>query len=110
VIMVGLSRLQAFSLVFVSEIGDKTFFIAGLLAMKTSRLISFTGSMAALTVMTIISVVIGQVRVTFQGVHGELRRVHASWLTFMDVGMIAMDRIAAMPTADRLRVWSIGHR
>lgn len=29
--------------------------------MKTSRLISFTGSMAALTVMTVISVVIGQV-------------------------------------------------
>lgn len=52
---------QAFSLVFVSEIGDKTFFIAGLLAMKTSRLISFTGSMAALSVMTIISVLIGQV-------------------------------------------------
>jgi hypothetical protein len=40
---------QAFSLVFVSEIGDKTFFIAGLLAMKTSRLISFIGSMAALS-------------------------------------------------------------
>merc|ERR1712238_283058 len=30
---------QAFSLVFVSEIGDKTFFMAGLLAMKTSRII-----------------------------------------------------------------------
>jgi putative Ca2+/H+ antiporter (TMEM165/GDT1 family) len=29
--------------------------------MKTSRLISFTGSMAALTVMTILSVLIGQV-------------------------------------------------
>jgi hypothetical protein len=40
---------QAFSLVFVSEIGDKTFFIAGLLAMKTSRVISFIGSMAALS-------------------------------------------------------------
>jgi putative Ca2+/H+ antiporter (TMEM165/GDT1 family) len=51
---------QAFSLVFVSEIGDKTFFIAGLLAMKTSKLISFIGSMGALVVMTIISVVIGQ--------------------------------------------------
>ncbi|KAG7367987.1 UPF0016 domain containing protein [Nitzschia inconspicua] len=51
---------QAFSLVFVSEIGDKTFFIAGLLAMKTSKLISFLGSMAALFVMTLISVLIGQ--------------------------------------------------
>lgn len=52
---------QAFSLVFVSEIGDKTFFIAGLLAMKTSRLISFLGSMGALAVMTVISVLIGQI-------------------------------------------------
>lgn len=51
---------QAFSLVFVSEIGDKTFFIAGLLAMKTSKLISFVGSMGALFVMTLISVLIGQ--------------------------------------------------
>jgi len=52
---------QAFSLVFLSEIGDKTFFIAGLLAMKTSRFISFFGSMAALGVMTILSVLIGQI-------------------------------------------------
>jgi len=51
---------QAFSLVFVSEIGDKTFFMAGLLAMKTSKLISFFGSMGALFVMTLISVLIGQ--------------------------------------------------
>lgn len=52
---------QAFSLVFLSEIGDKTFFIAGLLAMKTSRFISFLGSLGALAAMTIVSVVIGQV-------------------------------------------------
>jgi len=52
---------QAFSLVFLSEIGDKTFFIAGLLAMKTSRLLSFLGSIGALAVMTVISVIIGQV-------------------------------------------------
>jgi hypothetical protein len=51
---------QAFSLVFVSEIGDKTFFIAGLLAMKAGRLVSLIGSIGALAVMTIISVVIGQ--------------------------------------------------
>jgi len=52
---------QAFTLVFLSEIGDKTFFIAGLLAMKTSRFLSYVGSMGALTAMTILSVVIGQV-------------------------------------------------
>jgi len=51
---------QAFSLVFVSEIGDKTFFIAGLLAMKAGRLVSLIGSIGALAVMTVISVIIGQ--------------------------------------------------
>jgi len=52
---------QAFTLVFLSEIGDKTFFIAGLLSMKTSRLVSFVGSMAALGAMTVVSVLIGQI-------------------------------------------------
>ena len=52
---------QAFSLVFLSEIGDKTFFIAGLLAAKFSKVVSFVGSMGALAVMTIISVLIGQI-------------------------------------------------
>lgn len=50
---------QAFSLVFVSEIGDKTFFIAALLAAKTSRLISFAGSVGALAVMTVLAVLLG---------------------------------------------------
>lgn len=52
---------QAFTLVFLSEIGDKTFFMAGLLAIQTSKVTSFVGSMAALAVMTIISVAIGQI-------------------------------------------------
>jgi len=51
---------QAFSLVLVSEIGDKTFFIAGLLAMKVGRVVSFTGSISALAAMTVLSVIIGQ--------------------------------------------------
>ncbi|CAM9981059.1 unnamed protein product [Sphacelaria rigidula] len=50
---------QAFSLVFVSEIGDKTFFIAALLAAKTSRFISFAGAVGALAVMTVIAVALG---------------------------------------------------
>lgn len=52
--------LQAFLLIFVSEIGDKTFFIAGLLAARYSRLISFAGSIGALGVMTVISTLLGQ--------------------------------------------------
>ncbi len=60
---------QAFSLVFLSEIGDKTFFVAALLAAKLSRVISFVGSLGALAVMTVISVIIGQV---FHAVPTEL--------------------------------------
>lgn len=60
---------QAFSLVFLSEIGDKTFFVAALLAAKLSRLISFVGSLGALAVMTVISVIIGQV---FHAVPSEI--------------------------------------
>jgi len=51
---------QAFSLIFLSEIGDKTFFIAALLAAQTSKFVSFAGSLLALSVMTLISVVLGQ--------------------------------------------------
>lgn len=51
----------AFSLIFASEIGDKTFFIAALLAMRCGKWVSFVGSVAALSVMTVVSVGIGYV-------------------------------------------------
>ena len=73
---------QAFSLVFISEIGDKTFFIAGLLAMKTSRLVSYLGSMGALAAMTILSVLIGQI---FHAVPSGI----AQGLPFDDIAAIA---------------------
>jgi putative Ca2+/H+ antiporter (TMEM165/GDT1 family) len=57
---IGCGFYQSFSLVLMSEIGDKTFFIAALLAMKTSQWISFVGSIGALFLMTILSVLIGQ--------------------------------------------------
>jgi putative Ca2+/H+ antiporter (TMEM165/GDT1 family) len=53
--------IQAFLLIFVSEIGDKTFFIAGLLAAKYSRIVAFVGSIGALAIMTVISTLIGQI-------------------------------------------------
>lgn len=49
----------AFSLIFASEIGDKTFFIAALLAMRCGKWISFLGSITALSLMTVVSVAIG---------------------------------------------------
>ena len=36
--------LASFSLILASEIGDKTFFIAGLLGMRVGRVLAFTGA------------------------------------------------------------------
>ncbi|EEF44297.1 protein PAM71-homolog, chloroplastic [Ricinus communis] len=51
----------AFTLIFVSEIGDKTFFIAALLAMQYKKGLVLLGSMGALSLMTILSVIIGRI-------------------------------------------------
>jgi putative Ca2+/H+ antiporter (TMEM165/GDT1 family) len=69
----------AFSLIFASEIGDKTFFIAALLAMRLGRWVSFVGSVAALTLMTAVSVGIGFAVKSVPAVvrHGE---VLGQWL------------------------------
>lgn len=47
-------------LITVSELGDKTFFIAVILAMRHSRRLVFMGVLAALAAMTILSVLLGQ--------------------------------------------------
>ncbi|BAY13197.1 TMEM165/GDT1 family protein [Calothrix sp. NIES-2098] len=47
-------------LITVSELGDKTFFIAVILAMHHSRRLVFAGVIAALAAMTILSVMLGQ--------------------------------------------------
>jgi putative Ca2+/H+ antiporter (TMEM165/GDT1 family) len=53
--------IQSILLVFFSELGDKTFFVALLLALQRSKVDVFAGAFGALAVMTIICVVIGQV-------------------------------------------------
>ncbi|KQK03345.1 GDT1-like protein 1, chloroplastic [Brachypodium distachyon] len=51
---------SAFLLIFFSELGDRTFFIAALLAARNSGGVIFLGTFGALAVMTIISVVLGR--------------------------------------------------
>ncbi|KAG8470368.1 hypothetical protein KFE25_008789 [Diacronema lutheri] len=45
----------------VTELGDKTFFIAAILAMRNSRLAIYSGAMGALIVMTLLAVCLGHV-------------------------------------------------
>jgi len=61
--------VQAFLLTFVSEIGDKTFFIAAILAAggstagegQNQKLLTFIGAIGALVVMTLLAVALGQI-------------------------------------------------
>ena len=47
-------------LITISELGDKTFFIAMVMSMRHSRRLVFTGVTTALAAMTILSVILGQ--------------------------------------------------
>jgi len=47
------------SVIIVSELGDKTFFIAAIMAMRHSRVVVFLGAIAALGLMTVLSVFLG---------------------------------------------------
>lgn len=53
------SFVLSLAMIIFSEIGDKTFLIAALMAMKHPRLIVFSAAFSALIVMTILSAVLG---------------------------------------------------
>ncbi|KAF9978676.1 hypothetical protein BGZ73_001031 [Actinomortierella ambigua] len=53
------SFVLSFAMIIVSEIGDKTFLIAAIMAMKHSRLLVFSSALSALAVMTILSAAFG---------------------------------------------------
>lgn len=96
----GSGFVQAFSLIFLSEVGDKTFFIAGLLAVKYGRLVSFCGSMGALSVMSVISVLLGQV---FHAVPSSLTNGlalddYAAIILFTYFGVQTIKEAASLPS------------
>lgn len=47
------------SVIIISELGDKTFFIAAIMAMRHSRMVVFTGALSALGLMTVLSSALG---------------------------------------------------
>ncbi|KAI9703312.1 MAG: hypothetical protein M1836_007878 [Candelina mexicana] len=53
------SFFLSFTMILFSEIGDKTFLIAALMAMKHPRLLVFSAAFAALIAMTVLSAVLG---------------------------------------------------
>lgn len=57
--------IASISVILVSEIGDKTFFIAAIMAAQFNRLLVFCGAMTALAVMTALSAAFGSVATLF---------------------------------------------
>ncbi|KAJ1722024.1 GCR1-dependent translation factor 1 [Coemansia erecta] len=59
------SLLASILMIFVSEIGDKTFLIAAILAMSNPRMTIFLASCSALWLMSVLSAFLGHAVVTF---------------------------------------------
>ncbi|KAI9332513.1 hypothetical protein BDR26DRAFT_869222 [Obelidium mucronatum] len=53
------SLWMSFAVIVISEIGDKTFLIAAVMAMTNPRLVIFSAAIAALAVMTVLSALFG---------------------------------------------------
>jgi len=51
--------VNSLGMIWATEIGDKTFFIAAVLAMRHSRCVVFSGALLALIVMTVLSAALG---------------------------------------------------
>lgn len=54
----------SFTMIIFTEIGDKTFLVAALMAMRHDRLVVFTAALAALGLMTVLSAVLGHIAPT----------------------------------------------
>lgn len=54
----------SFTMIIFTEIGDKTFLVAALMAMRHDRLVVFTAALSALAAMTVLSAVLGHIAPT----------------------------------------------
>lgn len=81
-------------LISVSELGDKTFFIAAILAMRHSRRLVFAGVIVALAAMTVLSVLVGQVAALLPKVYIQ----YAEIALFIGFGIKLIYEASQMPT------------
>ena len=79
-------------LITVSELGDKTFFIAAILAMRHRRRWVFVGALAALALMTMLSVLVGQVA----------SLLPQQWVHWLGVGLFAGFGVKLLHQASQL--------
>ncbi|KEG12594.1 putative membrane protein [Trypanosoma grayi] len=83
--------LSSLSMILVSEIGDKTFFIACLMAMRHPKLLVFCGAASALAAMTVLSALMGLVVPNVLSV--RLTEIMAIGLFFFFGGKILYDEL-----------------
>jgi len=70
---VGPAFTQAFFMILATEVGDRTFFIAAIMAMRHPRLVIYSSAIVALIVMTFISCVFGVTAIAF------IPRIYVHW-------------------------------
>eukprot|EP01012_Entosiphon_sulcatum_P051841 TRINITY_DN71202_c0_g1_i1.p1 TRINITY_DN71202_c0_g1~~TRINITY_DN71202_c0_g1_i1.p1 ORF type:complete len:247 (-),score=39.87 TRINITY_DN71202_c0_g1_i1:120-860(-) len=57
----GEAFFSSLSMIWATELGDKTFFIAALMSMQYNSVVVFAGAISALAVMTVLSTMVGHV-------------------------------------------------
>ena len=75
------SLVLSFTMIIFSEIGDKTFLVAALMAMRHPRMVVFTSAFSALITMTVLSAVLGHALPTL--IPKSLTKVLAAGLFFV---------------------------
>ncbi|KAK1926998.1 hypothetical protein DB88DRAFT_459113 [Papiliotrema laurentii] len=84
---------QAFVMIVVSEIGDKTFLIAAIMATRHPRITVFGGAFASLVVMSILSAALGKV---ILGLIPKVWTLWAACLLFLAFGVKMLQEGLAM--------------
>ncbi|ORY35382.1 hypothetical protein BCR39DRAFT_509174 [Naematelia encephala] len=84
---------QAFIMIVVSEIGDKTFLIAAIMATRHPRITVFGGAFASLVVMSILSAALGKV---ILGVIPKVWTLWAAAILFLGFGLKMVQEAMSM--------------